>query len=234
MNTLDPDVLLRVVDYVNMSDIAQLRATCASNRYLFCSYSGIIGQALVNQYGAYEGVEVAFKHCHEKVALWICRNFTSQLNWYEISEFQVLSEDFIREFKDSVGWLDISMHQKLSGAFIKEFQDKVYWNFISQHQKLSETFIREFKDKVGWFDISEHQELSEAFIEEFQDKVCWGFISKYQKKVSDTFIEEIWSERIWKEIWEVCSQTKNYSEEYKKECREKFSDEISCMVKRSH
>jgi len=113
----------------------------------------------------------------------------SVLYWTYISEFQKLSEEFIREFKDKVNWHYISHKQKLSESFIREFQDKVNWSYISAYQKLSESFIREFKDKVNWHNISENQILSESFIREFQDKVKWSTISKYQN-LSESFIEE--------------------------------------------
>jgi len=199
MNVLDIDVLLHVVGYMNMSDITQIRATCKSNRYLFCSYNSVTGQALVNQYGAKESIKVAFKHCHEKVMLWICRNFTDQLNWWEISAEYKLSNAFIREFKDSVHWGLIFAHQKVSEAFIKEFKDVVNWVLISGSQKLSEAFIREFKNKVSWWAISERQELSEDFIREFQDRVNWWRICWCQK-LSEAFIREFKHKVSWKEI----------------------------------
>ena len=43
----------------------------------------------------------------------------------DISQYQTLSEDFIREFKDKVDWIKISEHKKISGSFIREFQNKV-------------------------------------------------------------------------------------------------------------
>ncbi len=148
MNVLDPDVLLRVVHYMNMFDIAQLRTTCKSNRYLFSSYNSVIGQALVNQYGASKGVDVAIIHCHQKVVLWICRNFTNQLDWVMISGYPILSEAFIREFKDKVYWVNISGYQKLSEAFIREFQNSVLWLWISGNQELSEAFREEFRNRL--------------------------------------------------------------------------------------
>lgn len=71
-------------------------------------------------------------------------------NWYRISQYQKLTEPFIREFKHLVNWTCISSYQHLSEIFIKEFQDEVNWIKISQYQKLSESFIREFKDKIYW------------------------------------------------------------------------------------
>jgi hypothetical protein len=72
------------------------------------------------------------------------RNNPESTNWYYISTYQKLSEDFIREFQDKVSWNCISTYQKLSEDFIREFQHKVSWNNISRYQKLSEDFIREF------------------------------------------------------------------------------------------
>ena len=117
-------------------------------------------------------------------------NYESLYNvkWVLISEYNKLSENFIREFQNYVDWDLISEYQKLSEEFIREFQDKVDWFYISKYQKLSENFIREFQDKMNWYHISKFQNLSENFIMEFKDKVNWYNISSYQK-LSDNFIE---------------------------------------------
>jgi len=117
------------------------------------------------------------------------REFKDEVNWYYISKYQVLSESFIREFKDEVNWNRISQYQLLSESFIREFKDKVQWDEISIYQVLSEPFIREFKDKVDWYWISQCQLLSEPFIREFKDKVDWAIISAYQV-LSNSFIKE--------------------------------------------
>jgi len=93
--------------------------------------------------------------------------FQKKVNWTWISEYQKLSEKFIREFQDKVHWYNISEYQKLSEKFIREFQDKVNWDNISQYQKLSEKFIIEFQEKVYWDRISANQKLSEKFRKEF-------------------------------------------------------------------
>jgi hypothetical protein len=117
------------------------------------------------------------------------REFKDKVIWINISKYQKLSEGFVREFKDKVSWERISIYQKLSEGFIREFKDEVYWKWISVYQKLSENFIRVFKDKVDWYYISVFQKLSEKFIREFIDKVSWKCISKYQK-LSEKFIQE--------------------------------------------
>jgi len=134
-------------------------------------------------------------------------------SWYYISEYQKLSESFIREFQDKLDWYDISKHQILSESFIKEFKDKVKWYYISMYQKLSESFIREFKDKVNWSCISSYQKLSEDFIEEFKDHVIWSYISSYQK-LSEEFIREFKHKLDWYCISKYQKLSKEFIEEF--------------------
>jgi hypothetical protein len=140
--------------------------------------------------------------------------FKNKVDWWDISEYQKLSENFIREFKNKVNWWDISKFQKLSEDFIREFKNKVNWECISASQKLSESFIREFKDKVDWGCISESQKLSEGFIREFQNEVYWGWISQYQK-LSEDFIREFKDKINW--IWISAHQklSENFIREFK-------------------
>ena len=42
--------------------------------------------------------------------------------WYEISEFQYLSEKFIEKYENKVKWGYISRFQKLSEEFMKKFR----------------------------------------------------------------------------------------------------------------
>jgi len=90
--------------------------------------------------------------------------FKDKISWNYRYLFQTVSED-------KANWWNISKYQYLSEDFIKEFQDKINWYWISKKQILSEDFIREFKDKVDWIVISECQKLSEKFAKEFKDKI---------------------------------------------------------------
>ena len=144
-----------------------------------------------------------------------------EVDWYFISGYEYLSEEFIKEFADKVNWGCISLHQKLSEPFIREFKDKVDWVGISVHQKLSENFIREFKDKVDWCYICTYQKLSENFIREYQDKVYWSNISWHQK-LSEDFIREFQDEVDWYFI----SEYQTLSPEFKKEFKHKWNFDI--------
>ena len=115
--------------------------------------------------------------------------YINDVEWFDISKYQKLSEDFIRDFRNEVNWGYISQYQQLSEDFIREFSHRVNWRCISYIQKLSEEFIREFQDNIDWFSISKYQKLSEDFIREFADKVDWGYISAHQK-LSESFIRE--------------------------------------------
>jgi len=140
------------------------------------------------------------------------REFQDRVNWFYISAHQTLSDEFRKEFQDRVNWDYISAYQTLSEEFIREFQDRVYWDYISTHQTLSEEFIREFKDRVDWFYISAYQTLSEEFIREFQDRVNWGCISANQK-LSEEFIREF-QDRV---NWGCISANQKLSDEFRKE-----------------
>ena len=106
--------------------------------------------------------------------------FKDKVDWYSISAYQTLSEDFIREFnsgRNQVHWDWISQFQILSDSVRNELKDKVDWIGISFSQKLSEDFIREFKDKVDWEGITSNQQLSDSVRNEFN----WMWISRYCK-----------------------------------------------------
>ncbi len=104
-----------------------------------------------------------------------------EIDWYCISKYYSLSEDFIREFQHKVDWKWISEKQTLSEDFIREFQHKLDWQYISEKQTLSEDFIREFENRVKWNRVSRNQALSGDFIREFQHKVNWGICAITKK-----------------------------------------------------
>ncbi len=111
------------------------------------------------------------KYSEEEIREYISKNVLSSDEWRDISYYQTLSEDFIREFHEEVHWYYISAKQKLSEGFIKEFKDKVHWYYISYMQVLSESFIREFSGEVHWYSISLNQVLSRSSKYLMHDKV---------------------------------------------------------------
>jgi hypothetical protein len=80
-----------------------------------------------------------------------------------ISEYQILSEDFIREFKGMVNWSNISAYQKLSEDFIREFENRISWNVIG-HNNLSIYFVKDFKHKVNLYHLLYSFNLSKDII----------------------------------------------------------------------
>ena len=69
-------------------------------------------------------------------------------DWYSISEYQSLSEEFIEKYSNKLNWYWISKRQSLSEKFIEKHSDKVVWEFISELQSLSEEFIRKHINKI--------------------------------------------------------------------------------------
>ncbi len=141
-----------------------------------------------------------------------------KIDWYTISHYQTLSEEFIEKFRDKLNWDCISRFQRLSEEFIEKYQYIVNWDYISQFQKLSEEFIERHQDKVHWGCISKFQILSEEFIERHQDKVNWDCISRYQR-LSEEFIER----HQYKVYWECVSVLQKLSEEFIEKHKNKVS-----------
>jgi hypothetical protein len=63
----------------------------------------------------------------------------------------------MRQFSDRINWEAVSQYQTLSEEFIRDFQDKVDWKKNSLHQNLPESFLIEFKDKIDWFTTTEEK-----------------------------------------------------------------------------
>ena len=51
------------------------------------------------------------------------RRLSNKINWEAVSQYQTLSEDFIRDFQDKVDWIKIFRYQHLSQSFLVEFQE---------------------------------------------------------------------------------------------------------------
>jgi hypothetical protein len=76
------------------------------------------------------------KYTEEKLKNIIKNNVLEAADWSNISVYQDLSEDFIREFKDKICWSSISLYQSLSEDFVLEFIDRISWLFISINRKI--------------------------------------------------------------------------------------------------
>ena len=115
------------------------------------------------------------------------------MDWRNISQLNLLSENFMQENKNNLFWPLVFSHQKLKVNFIKEMVNEFNWNkniwyLISLHQILDNKFIRFFSDKVDWDNIIWKQKLNEEIIEEFQDFIDFEYLSEFQK-LSEEFLE---------------------------------------------
>jgi len=101
------------------------------------------------------------------------KEFPNKVNFYNITEYQDLSEDFIRKFQDKFDedcWIEISYGQDLSEEFIREFQDKVDWYWISKNQNLSEEFIIEFRNKIDWNRLRLNDQVKNNYINKLETR----------------------------------------------------------------
>ena len=57
--------------------------------------------------------------------------------WYKISYFEYLTEEFIEKYQNKVKWYSISYCQKLSGEFINKYKEKINFDFLSKQNKIN-------------------------------------------------------------------------------------------------
>ena len=64
--------------------------------------------------------------------------------WDSIEELRPVISLILRIYsEDKVWWDDISGYQTLSEDFIREFKDNMSWYWIARHQTVSDDFMRE-------------------------------------------------------------------------------------------
>ena len=164
-----------------------------------------------------------------------------EVDWYTLSKYQNLPEEFIREFKDYVLWTEISKFQQLSEEFIREFADQLDWYYICRDQKLSEELMSDFREYLHWRTICVYQTLSEDFIDDFQDYIFWDCILHCQNVSFQFLIDHIEffdfedytlyyyiSEDVIRQLkdyvnWKYVSKYSSLSEEFIREFQDKLN-----------
>jgi hypothetical protein len=153
------------------------------------------------------------------------RRYHSKLDWDLISEFQVLSEEFLEEFRDLINWDSIYIYESpLSEEFVLRFDNYLNLYLVFRFQRYPESFIRHFLKesdyRLEWRIVSECQDLSEDFIREFQDFIDWKVITSDQT-FSEDFIREF-QDRI---DWELLSTDQTFPEYFIEEFRDLIGQE---------
>ena len=176
----------------------------------------------VMSFTVFLSMEVLTKYVHNSL----------YVNWYNISEFQKLSEEFIEKHINELELTFLCTNQKLSEEFIRKYVKKNDLNLIFKYQKLSEEFIKEliksnnvynsgyYKVKLIWGNIFRYQKLSEGFIEKYKlfsleniNSIC-----EYQK-LSESYMRR--NIEILK--WEEISKHQKLSEEFIEENIDKMN-----------
>lgn len=120
----------------------------------------------------------------------------------KISQYQNLSEDFMREFFDELDMEKISQYQNLSEGFLWEFSYRKNRNVldvregVAIYQNISKAYIRHFTNKLDWTCLAMAKDLDDDLIKEFisstdnecyDDSRCLRFISFFQVLEEETF-----------------------------------------------
>ena len=104
-----------------------------------------------------------------------------KVDWFTISKYANLSEDFIDTYHNELDWRFLVRYQTLTDELIIKYSEKIRWKLASRHQVLSEPVLRKFASKLHWPRVSQFQSLSEAFINDFGKRLKWNVMSKWQQ-----------------------------------------------------
>lgn len=99
----------------------------------------------------------------------------------------------MRTKPDDVDFMEISQRYILSENIIREFKDWLHWDFIGSDQKLSEEFIIEHLEYIDWYCTFVSQKLSDDFISKYRDKVVASLVSNFIYDNSITKRDDIWN-----------------------------------------
>jgi hypothetical protein len=114
-------------------------------------------------------------------------------HWNNISQYQVLSKEFIIEFQDSINWEYISKNYNVieDWNFVEKYKYRINWQYVTAYYKLSEYFIEKFIEVLDnyWWELCHYQELSEGFMEKYKDRLLWSLVGSYQKMSFDFLIK---------------------------------------------
>ena len=133
--------------------------------------------------------EIFFRYFH-KVFTW--------RDWEQISKYQYLSENFIRDFQNNVNWYTISNYQKLSDSFKKEFENNLKFNSSIRFNDFS---------KKNWLDlhINERMDIAKKYYDLIEiNKIsyidCYKAVTNNYKSIYETCISPSTSHFIYDKL----------------------------------
>lgn len=115
------------------------------------------------------------------------------LNWFHVSIYQDLTENFIYKYKSRLHWDKIIKHQKLSLSFVLEHKSCIDFIAMSYNKNLTQDIILMFSDKFDWDILFKNVKMSENFIilniNKISLKKIRNYITLYQKLSLDFMIK---------------------------------------------
>jgi len=162
--------------------------------------------------------------------------YIDELGWERISEYEYLSERFIRKHFNTIEKYSLSISLNLSEQFLEKYINKdrninseygpkyvcdEEWDAISVSQQLSEQFLEKYKDFIVWDRYSMFQKLNERILDKFEDKINWFNISR-----NENLTEQIMIKYKDKLNWYIISETYILSESF----IHKFHDKLNMKI----
>lgn len=104
----------------------------------------------------------------------------TEINWWFVSYFIYLSEEFMEKYSMFLDWTAVSYMQPMTEKFMEKYKNRINYNVLFSRHDISETFIENNKHLLNWTIISRYQSpLSNEFLLKHQDLICWKTASRF-------------------------------------------------------
>jgi hypothetical protein len=125
------------------------------------------------------------------------RKYQELISYYQISRYQFLTEEYMRDYDRWLDWELISKYQKMSLTFMEEYSDQLNWTLVCQNNIIPIDFLDRIipisylgrkQAYVSWETISE-KELTLEQIRHYHKYLNWDSISKLQDLTEEIITE---------------------------------------------
>lgn len=93
-------------------------------------------------------------------------------HWPLVSQFQQLSEAFMRKYYKFIDWRRVSAYQTLSVEFMRDFSDRISWLEVTKNQDMTYEFMLEYFYEIEWCEIKYNDIIDPNMVLRFASAIC--------------------------------------------------------------
>ena len=211
---LSNDFILENIEHINLDYILkyqQIDSSILSNNKFI---RHIIDRDYVNTLVRYQNISF------QTLDYLILNGFVDSDFWNIISQYQVLTKEYIRKYDDKLNWNLISTYQEIDLELITDYLDKIDWNKIplniSSSSIINNNTISLFEKYSIWDNIACLNNLSNDILFKYFTKLSYNSVINIlsYRELDETFILKIINHFDDADIWKLISTNQSLTIEF--------------------